>query len=94
MAKKTRKESNKRFSYISRAAKYTLELNGDEVNIIAGALHSLINNISKSMKLTPSQYMNLQGHVKENWRLDESLKKAKKLQEDLNLYSQAGYFFK
>ena len=45
MAKKNRKESNKRFSYISSGAKYTLELNGDELNIIAGALHSLINNI-------------------------------------------------
>lgn len=94
MAKKNRNESNKRFSYIGSGAKYTLELNGDELNIIAGALHSLINNISKAMKLTPAQYMKNQGHFKEDRRLNDSLKRAKKLQEDLNLYSQQGYFYK
>lgn len=94
MAQKNRKESNKRFSYIGQGAKYTLKLNGDELNILAGALHSLINNISNAKKLTPAQFLKTQGFSKEEWRLNSSLEKAKKLQDDLDLYPQTGYFYK
>lgn len=91
MAKKARKEKNKRFSYIGSSAKYTLLVNGDELNIIGGALNSLSSNISNAIRMKPTEYRKKYGHEKEDRRLEDSLKKTDRLINDLDVFGLRGY---
>lgn len=90
MAKKNRSEKNKRFNYIGTGAKYTIELNGDELNTIAGALQNSVKMASEEDKLTEAQFLKKHGFYKDNI-CKNIINKSKKILKDLNIEGMRGY---